>query len=252
MNRLCAYLDSPWYFIFMEFMNNSKEYENGYREATAFSYSFNPSTSYVMSYNSSLFDPKKALAMLTWYDNADAEDKMIIEYFDEYKHCVDENHKKFNSNYGIYAYKQGNLRRCAKILEADKNSRHAMFCINNNDAMSDNSIDKLCTNTIQFFIRDNKLEAVIQMRSSNFVTLLPYDTFMFSVFYAHVYNRLKCTYKNLVVGKIHMQVASLHVYKKNIDKIVETKKLPYYELECCDNNWEIMLKTRLTSLANGK
>ena len=203
-----------------------------YVECLNASFSFNPNKSHVMTEVCTVFDPKKAAAMYMWYKTANRLDKSIIRYFDEYKGLTDFLHPAFNSNYGFYAYSKGQgLDLCVSRLIKDSYTRQACFCINNNDAMSDISIDKLCTNTIHFFIRNNVLIMNVQMRSSNFLTLLPYDAFMFSVFFAEVYNRLKTLkYKKLKIGKINMQIASLHLYPIDFSKYEYRSNVvkPYY------------------------
>lgn len=219
-----------------------------YREVIAASYEFNPVTDHVMTSSSDIFDLRKAAAMYFWYKEGDRTDTSILNYFDEYKNCVDDFHTEFNSNYGYYAYVEGGLDRCVEYLYNDKNSRQACFCINNNNAMRLWSIDKLCTNTIQFFIRNNKLEMVVQMRSSNFLTLLPYDAFMFTVFYQHVYSALRRNaYCNLQTGLIHMQVASLHLYEKDFKKynFVDSNTHDVLIEDFTDNNWKIRLEEKL-------
>ena len=211
-------LTKQWADIYEAFEQKAKEYGDHY-EAISFSYAFSPLYS-VMSKYKALFDAKKAAAMYFWYKRGDREDYSILGFFDEYKRCLDTTHIKFNSNYGFYAYTKGGLDKCVIELERNQASRHAMFCINNNEAMSDLSIDKLCTNTIQFFIRDLTLHMVVQMRSSNFITLLPYDAFMFSVFYIEVYRRLLCKYPRLLCGQIYMQVASLQLFKSDKNKLM--------------------------------
>lgn len=191
--------------------------DDNYTEAINFNFSFNPVTDNVMSVIKGIFNPKKAAKMFFWYKKADKNDASITEYFSEYKKCIDESHDYFNSNYGVYTYRQGGLKFCIDELKRNHKSRQACFCINRNDvAIKNSEIDKLCTNTIQFFIRDARLEMVVQMRSSNFLSLLPYDAFMFSVFYFEVYKALEKEYKLLRTGKIHMHVASLHFYEKDV------------------------------------
>ena len=159
--------------------------------------------------------------MYFWYKGADKFDKSILNYFSEYECCIDKNHNYFNSNYGHYAYKRGGLDFCINELKKDHKSRRACFLINNNNvSFIDDEIDKLCTNAIQFFIRDARLYMVVQMRSSNFLTLLPYDAFMFSVFYYQVFNALEEHYKIIMTGKILMQIASLHYYSVNRTDII--------------------------------
>lgn len=201
-----------WKEIYNNFIDKST-LNSQYREALGFNFTFDPVTDYVMSAEKALFNPRKAAAMYFWYKKADMFDDSIIEHFPQYKNCIDFEHHYFNSNYGLYAYKDGGLQYCIDTLIVDHKSRRACFLINNNTvSLSNDEIDKLCTNAIQFFIRDAKLHMIVQMRSSNFITLLPYDAFMFSVFYYQVYQALKDYYEILMTGKIHMQIASIHYW----------------------------------------
>lgn len=213
-----------WKQIYLKFESEKTKLDT-YHECIGFDFSFNPQTAHCMSASSTLFELHKAAAMYFWYHRAEPTDKSIKGYFSEYNNCIDKNHPYFNSNYGIYAYRHKLLRRCIERLKNNPLSRQAMFCINNNDAMSDMSIDKLCTNAIHFFIRNGKLQMVVQMRSSNFVTLLPYDAFMFSVFYMEVFNELVKHYFWLDIGEIKMQIASLHYYSHNWSSIGNSQLL---------------------------
>lgn len=232
--------------------------DHNYIDLIGVNYAFNPATDHVMSTNSSLFVPKKALAIEQWYINGDRNDHSITEVFEEYKRCVDDEHKTFNSNYGYYAFKLGLLDKCVDRILENTCTRQAMFCINNNDAMSDLSIDKLCTNTIQFFLcstgsKELSLNMVVQMRSSNFISLLPYDAFMFSFFYAYVFNKLftksRVLRTYLTTGKIMMQVASLHMYLDEVNVIEKTKKIPCNLLgDFRDKNWLNIFEHKLIKL----
>lgn len=196
-----------------------------YHEAIGISYSINPIDDHVASRNINVFDPKKAAAMYFWYKSADKSDKSILEYFEEYKNCIDKTHQWFNSNYGIYAYKYKGLQRCIDILLNKPESRQACFMINNNAAMEPSSIDKLCTNAVMFFIRDGHLYMIVQMRSSNLLTLMPYDVFIFSTWYAKVYNALIKKYRTLKIKKIKIQIASSHYYQADFNNKTENIKL---------------------------
>ena len=224
-----------------------------YHESIGLQYELNPLYDHVASQNLSIFDPKKAAAMYFWYKAADREDTSITKYFSEYKYCIDKDHKKFNSNYGYYA--KNGLEVCINALKADKLSRQACFMINNNTAMGPNSIDKLCTNAIMFFIRGNCLYMVVQMRSSNLLTLLPYDMLIFSVWYAKVYNALIAKYPMLRLANIKVQVASLHYYQSDfICKSEETESHGYKYIfsynDMCDHNFENILESKLLKFLN--
>lgn len=224
-----------------------------YHESIGIDYAINPLYDHVASQNLGLFDPKKAAAMYFWYKAADREDTSIVKYFPEYKSCIDKSHRKFNSNYGYYAISGLNI--CIEALKANKLSRQACFMINNNTAMGPNSIDKLCTNAIMFFIRGNCLHMIVQMRSSNLLTLLPYDMFIFSTWYAKVYNALIRTYPMLRVSQIKVQVASLHYYQTDfISKADETEsnnlKYIFSYDDMCDHNFENILESKLLKFLN--
>lgn len=243
--------NNTWNYHFSRLLKAKTDCEN-YREDSPCMYSFNPVKDHVFTATSNMFDLKKAAAMYFWYMNGDRSDTFITKYFDEYKHCIDNNHTEFNSNYGYYAFTEGGLDRCISYLMRDVDTRQACFCINNNEAMDFWSIDKLCTNTIQFFIRKNKLNMVVQMRSSNFLTLLPYDAFMFSVFYQLVYSSLRSNkYYDLETGMIHMQVASLHMFMSDLDKYNKLERGETILIEdFTDSNWRIELEKKLLKALN--
>jgi thymidylate synthase len=205
-----------WKMIFMKFWLECQS-SNDYNECINFSYSYSQDDC-PMSFKKCIYDFNKSLAMKIWYKNGDPADKSILKYFKEYQRCIDSSHQRFNSNYGYYAFKLGGLARCISKLKSNQSTRQAMFCINNNDAMSDSSIDKLCTNTIQFFIRNSTLDMYINMRSSNFLTLLPYDSDAFSLFFSIVFCGISESIHDLKAGKIHITAASLHFYDKDFQE----------------------------------
>lgn len=221
MRKIENILSETWLYIFKHLTEGQEDSE--YVEKIGFSYSIDPMNDFIMSPDSKVLDAVKLNKMHEWYKSGDRTDTSICDYFEEYKHCIDDTHKEFNSNYGYYAYKLGLLDMCVDRLREDENTRQACFCINNNDAMSDESIDKLCTNSIMFFIRNSALHMVVQMRSSNFFSLLPYDIVMFSMFYHYVLDMLnsKRTELALKPGYMTVNVGSIHYYKSQLNKILE-------------------------------
>lgn len=214
-----------WRNIFKQLIRPSNEihiYKDIMFELIGFQYSFNPRKDFIISRNVSVFQIIKAKKMYQWYKNKDMYDTSIIDYFPEYRRCfygaLTNKRAKCNSNYGVYAFNNFGLDLCIERLKADKLTRHACFCINSNKAMS--SPDKLCTNAINFKIsNDEKLKMIVQMRSSDFLNLLPYDIFNFTIFYAYVYEALKEKYKALKTSDIIVQVNSLHCYLSDLERI---------------------------------
>lgn len=242
-----------WKKIMFKFYDNEKAYNKGnICEVLGFSFSINPFTDNIMSSCSNLFELDKAQAMYLWYLSGERDNNFITNYFPQYIGCTDNNHKLFNSNYGYYAYSLGLLDLCIKRLANDRDTRQACFCINNNDAMSDQSIDKLCTNTIMFFIRENTLEMYIQMRSSNIISLLPYDIFMFSKFYEYVAKSLTALKKRIICGNINVQIGSAHYYPEEIRSIKKTDKYTEQEFNIFSKSLEVFSLYMTKSLKNVK
>jgi len=81
------------------------------------------------------------------------------------------------------------------------------------------SKDIPCTLSMQFFIRNGKLDAVVNMRSQDAVWGFSYDIFTFS----QVANMIRVLLINqgvsVQLGKLHVQVGSLHIYEHHFKDI---------------------------------
>lgn len=119
-----------------------------------------------------------------------------------------------NSNYGWCIYSNENLNQYDRVREElSKNpdsrrgimiyTRPTMWLDYNENGRS----DFMCTNAVQYILRDNKLNAVVQMRSNDAWAGYRND-------YAWQLHVLKELTKDLGVeiGNIHWNVGSLHVY----------------------------------------
>lgn len=205
---------SVWRHIYRgAFANASYDEDRKLVTAGPISYLFDPYCgNSIISHNRAWLKPEKFKAIYKWYHDANPYADWIIDYFKEYEHCIDIAHSTFRSNYGVYVYREHNLMHCFEELVANKNSRRACIVINDrNIALNNGEIDKLCTNAINFFIRGSYLNCVVQMRSSNMVTLFPYDVFMFSVFHIELWQVLHKVYNWLKPGSITMQIADAHM-----------------------------------------
>lgn len=127
-----------------------------------------------------------------------------------------------NSNYGwcVFSFENGNqFHRVENELRANPESRRAVMIYTrptmwedyNRDGMS----DFMCTNAVQYMIRDNKLEAHVQMRSNDVV-------FGYKNDYAWQLHVLMLLAGKLEVlpGDIYWNVGSLHVYERHFHLIV--------------------------------
>jgi thymidylate synthase len=129
---------------------------------------------------------------------------------------------KINSNYGWAIYHKDNHLQYANVLNEltfSPNSRRAvmiytrptMWADYNRDGMS----DFMCTNTVQYMIRDGQLVAVVQMRSNDVVFGYRNDY----AWQKHVADTLTADLGLTKEPKIIWHVGSLHVYERHFDKV---------------------------------
>lgn len=122
-----------------------------------------------------------------------------------------------NSNYGYLIWHEENWNQYQNVLEELRRnpfSRRAVMIYTRpmiwNDYNIDGMSDFICTNTVQYFIRDDKLQVVVQMRSNDVV-------FGYRNDYAwQEYVALAlCDELGVELGNIIWQVGSLHVYERH-------------------------------------
>lgn len=128
-----------------------------------------------------------------------------------------------NSNYGWCIWSPENYNQftnCLHTLQADPWSRRAIMIYTrpsmqleyNKGGMS----DFMCTNAVQYVIRDGHVHAIVQMRSNDVV-------FGYKNDYAWQKHALRLLSEGLKVpmGDILWQVGSLHVYERHFDLVRE-------------------------------
>jgi thymidylate synthase len=82
------------------------------------------------------------------------------------------------------------------------------------DAFSNDKNDFICTNAVTYYIRDDKLHAVVQMRSNDVVYGYKNDYAWQSYMVHSISNGLE-----IDQGTITWQVQNLHVYERHFDLV---------------------------------
>jgi thymidylate synthase len=129
---------------------------------------------------------------------------------------------KINSNYGWAIYHKDNYLQYANVLnelQFSPNSRRAVMIYTRptmwNDYNRDGMSDFMCTNTVQYMIRDEQLVVIVQMRSNDVVFGYRNDYAWQKYVAFHMTKDLKLTKQ----PKIIWHVGSLHVYERHFDKV---------------------------------
>ena len=124
---------------------------------------------------------------------------------------------KINSNYGYLTLDKKNFNQyfnCAMELHKNPDSRRAVMIYTrpsiwkeyNKKGMS----DFICTNAVQYLIRNDKLEVVVQMRSNDVVFGYRND-YAWQKYMAD----MMCNELKIELGNIYWNVGSMHVYERH-------------------------------------
>lgn len=126
-----------------------------------------------------------------------------------------------NSNYGWCIWSDENYNQYTNVvdeLKANPDSRRATMIYTRPTMHTDYKLngmsDFICTNTVQYLVRDGKVNALVYMRSNDAIFGYKNDY----AWQKHVLESV-CKDLNLPMGTIYWNVASLHVYERHFDLI---------------------------------
>ena len=129
---------------------------------------------------------------------------------------------KINSNYGWAIYSEDNGYQYLHVLgelKLNPNSRRAVMIYTrptmHNDYNQDGMSDFMCTNAVQYMIRDGQLVAIVQMRSNDVVFGYRNDY----AWQKYVADELSADLELSREPKIIWHVGNLHVYERHFDKV---------------------------------
>lgn len=171
---------------------------------------------------------------IKWYLIGDEFDISIVKHAKMWGSLINEN-GGINSNYGQYVFgKQNQFDRVIETLKNDKDSRRATIVILSKDHLEAKTNDYPCTYSINFHIRDNKLNMIVNMRSQDAIFGMGNDVPCFSFIHEMMFVSLRETYKELEYGMYYHNADSFHVYEKHfemLEKILEEDE-EFTPIEC--------------------
>jgi len=139
-----------------------------------------------------------------------------------YGWCVFSNHTNVNEKC-LNSHNHNQFDRVLKLLEKDRNSRQAIMIYTRPtmhlDSKAYGMSDFMCTNTVAYFIRDDILHCVVNMRSNDVVFGYRND-YAWQMYVAHIL-KLQLDCKDI---KVTWQAASLHIYERDFWRVWSWKK----------------------------
>lgn len=170
--------------------------------------------------------PKKYVDIeLQWYDSKDLSTDFIGQHAQIWKDISGKS-GTVNSNYGYLIYSDENHNQYESVLRSLVNnpySRQAVMIYNrpsmHSDSIEDGKRDFICTLAHQFFIRNNRLESVVNMRSNDAIYGFFNDFAWFATVQERLLSDLRETYCDLEMGSLVHIANSFHVYERHFDML---------------------------------
>lgn len=164
-----------------------------------------------------------AFGELVWYLRGRNDVKMM-SYYSKMMSSFSDDGLTLNSAYGYRIF--GNhpsipfnqWEDVVRRLKEDPDSRQAIIHLHtpNNQPTK----DEVCTLSLQFLIRNGKLDMVVNMRSNDIVWGFTYDVFSFTTFQELMANEL-----GVEVGTYYHNAASMHIYEKDFHYLEKVEDL---------------------------
>jgi len=159
--------------------------------------------------------PYSCLGELCWYLSGSDELAPIQYYIPMYSESSDDD-QTVHGAYGPRIFKMNGIinqfQNIEKLLSEKKSSRRAVMQLFDAEDLEVYHKDIPCTNTMQFVIRDEKLDMMVSMRSNDIYKGLPHDIFTFTMIQEILSLRL-----GVELGTYKHAVGSLHLYEDDIE-----------------------------------
>ncbi len=141
----------------------------------------------------------------------------------------------------VHVHSKNQWNAVVDMLIADKDSRQAIINIHRPADRHATNKDVACTLTLQFFIREDKLFMITNMRSNDIILCFTNDVFQFTMLQEALVLELRETYPNLKLGHYYHNAGSMHIYDRHFEmagKIIEDHRsleLPMIEMDRFDD-----------------
>lgn len=104
-----------------------------------------------------------------------------------------------------------------KLLTRDRDTRQAIINIHVPADRHEGNKDVPCTLTLQFFIRENQLQLIVNMRSNDIILGFTNDVFQFTLLQELMLMELRAVYPDLQLGTYFHNAGSMHIYDRHFE-----------------------------------
>jgi thymidylate synthase len=184
----------------------------------------------LMDSKARVFNFKYFLGEMCWYLKKDRNIEYINHFSNFWKNIADAE-GNIHSNYGYMLFGE-QLQWSLNALRKDPNTRQGISFVSRPEVQYEGNKDFVCTIYLNFWIRNNKLNMKVQMRSNDVFYGLSYDAPFFSFVQQSMFLWLKESYPDLILGAYYHSADNIHYYERHFDvakQILEDEPLdPYF------------------------
>ncbi|MDI9364246.1 MAG: thymidylate synthase [Flavobacterium sp.] len=179
-----------------------------------------------------------AIGETIWHLSGSNELSFIEHYAKEWKNVSEDGTSICGSCYGYKIFNtqkgESQWQRLIKLFKDDIYTRRGVLDFYSSENTLQLSLkDVACTCTIQFLVRNNKLDATVYMRSNDIVWGLPNDIFFFTFL-----QEMLAVELGVELGVYNHIAGSLHLYERHFvlaDKILAARKFSFFEMPLIGN-----------------
>jgi len=190
----------------------------------------NPKNRYIFSKERKM-SPFYMIGELLWYLSGKNHLDFISYYGKAWSDLSDDG-KTLNSAYGYRIFTPNHKKigfsqwdHVKKQLTMDRYTRQAIIHLHTpNDKPTK---DEVCTLCLQFFIRNDKLDLHVTMRSNDAVWGTTYDIYAFTTLQEMMAQEME-----VGLGKYYHTAGSLHIYEKNYDMVTRAIEKEEVRVDC--------------------
>lgn len=239
----------------------------------------------VLNYNITLVDPRERVITfkdrntntqylvgeLLWYLKGSNNPEGILPYskfWNNIRNTVERPGYpvgEVNSNYGnrLFGYSEvpafnglNQWNETVELLKRDRDTRQAIINIHVPTDRHESNKDVACTLSLQFFIRENKLHLIVNMRSNDIILGFTNDVFQFTMLQEIMLIQLKKYtegFEDLELGYYYHNAGSMHIYERHFEmanKIIGTENA--YDLSMIEmDDFNVIIASALFQLEMG-
>jgi thymidylate synthase len=157
-----------------------------------------------------------AIGEFCWHTSASRSAEFLAYYAPRWREFSDDRRNIAGSCYGSRIFGMGpsgtsQWQRLKQLLIADPDTRRGVLTLRGgSDDLNPDSLDVPCASTLQFLLREEKLDLIVCMRSNDAIWGMPYDVFVFTML-----QELLAAELGTSIGRYHHMVGSLHLYRRH-------------------------------------